>query len=309
MNLRHLIFFRELARTQYMAAAAENLDISQPSLSYAINRLEQELGVPLFEKEGRNIKLTALGKVYLEFVEQALDELEHGNTLISQLTNTTAGHVRLGFTYTLGQFLIPKLVTEFQKDISNQKITFSFGQNNTIGLLNDLLADKYDFVLSSYITKLGDQNLKDKLNFIPIVKQEIVLAVPNNHPLAKFNLISLKEIKDFPLIYFSKNSGLRPLLDDMLQTAKIKPNIHSEIEEDHTIIGFVQYGYGIALIPNLPQLNPQLVHLIHLKEDYTKHQIYLVLKNNHFLPPSASRFQDFIERYCHTEFTLKNHLI
>ena len=62
MNLRHLVFFQELAKTQHMAIAAEHLGISQPSLSYAINGLESELGVPLFEHEGRNIKLTRFGK-------------------------------------------------------------------------------------------------------------------------------------------------------------------------------------------------------------------------------------------------------
>ena len=65
MNLRHLVFFKELARTQHMAKAAENLGISQPSLSYAIKKLEHELGVPLFEADGRNINLTSIVGVYL----------------------------------------------------------------------------------------------------------------------------------------------------------------------------------------------------------------------------------------------------
>ncbi len=68
MNLHHLQFFQELARTQHMSKAAENLGISQPSLSYAINKLEQELGVPLVEPDGRNIKLTAFGKTYLNYI-------------------------------------------------------------------------------------------------------------------------------------------------------------------------------------------------------------------------------------------------
>ncbi|MFD0897192.1 LysR family transcriptional regulator [Loigolactobacillus binensis] len=309
MNLRHLIFFRELARTQYMAEAAENLDISQPSLSYAISHLEQELGAPLFEKTGRNIKLTAIGKTYLAFVERALDELDHGDELIAQLLDVTAGHIRLGFTYTLGQRLVPELVTEFQKQQSNRQITFSFSQNNTTELLTGLLNDQYDFVLSSYIAKIGNQSLRDKLTFVPLVKQEIVLAVPNKHPLARFDTISLKQIQNYPLIYFTKNSGLRPLLDQLLQTAHVQPNIQSEIEEDHTVIGFVQYGYGIALVPNLPQLDRRLVHIIHLKEADAKHQIYLVLKDNHFIAPSATRFQNFVERYCQENFTTPQRLL
>ncbi|ANK65426.1 LysR family transcriptional regulator [Loigolactobacillus backii] len=309
MNLRHLIFFRELAHTQYMAKAAENLNISQPSLSYAISHLEQELGAPLFEKDGRNIKLTSFGKIYLEFVQRGLTELDHGQALIGQLLNVNEGHIHLGFTYTLGQRLVPELVTEFQKDQANQQITFSFAQGNTVQLLTDLLDEQYDFVLSSYVAAIGDQNLRNKLTFTPIVQQEIVLAVPNDHPLASRTTVSLNEIQNYPLIYFSKNSGLRPLLDNLLKTANVKPNIRCEIEEDHTIIGFVQYGYGIALVPNLPQLDHSLVHIVHIKESSATHQIYLVLKNNHFSPPSSSRFQNFVENYCQKNFTAKKRLI
>lgn len=72
MNIRHLRFFVELAKTEHMAKAAEKLGISQPSLSYAISSIEEELGVPLFEKEGRNIRLTNYGKIYLEYVKSGL---------------------------------------------------------------------------------------------------------------------------------------------------------------------------------------------------------------------------------------------
>lgn len=67
MNLRHLEFFVELAHTEHMAKAAENLGITQPSLSYAISSIEKELGVPLFEKDGRNIKLSKYGEIYLRY--------------------------------------------------------------------------------------------------------------------------------------------------------------------------------------------------------------------------------------------------
>lgn len=76
MNLRHLEFFITLAKTEHMAKAAELLDISQPSLSYAINSLEEELGAPLFERDGRNIKLTNYGKIYLKYAQSSLNILK-----------------------------------------------------------------------------------------------------------------------------------------------------------------------------------------------------------------------------------------
>ncbi len=309
MNLRHLVFFHELAKTEHMAKAANNLGISEPSLSYAINKLEQELGVPLFEKDGRNIKLTFFGKTYLQFVEQGLTELNHGQKVISQLLNANEGCIHLGFTYTLGEQLVPELVTNFQKNSNNKHISFEFYQNNTSELLKGLIEEKYDFVLSSFIPNIDGKNTRDKFIFIPLLQQEIILIVPNDHKLAKYKSISLKQIGNCPLIYFSKNSGLRPLLDHLFQSVHVKPNICCEIEEDHTVVGFVKYGYGIALVPHLAQLSHDLVHIVHIKEPDSLHQIYLVLRNPNFLPASASKFQHFVEIYCEKNFVKKNRLL
>ena len=114
MNIRHLRFFVELAKTEHMAKTAEKLGISQPSLSYAISSIEEELGVPLFEKEGRNIRLTNYGKIYLEYVKSGLSDLDRGGEYIAELLDVNRGHIRVGFTFTMGQDLIPQLICNIQ---------------------------------------------------------------------------------------------------------------------------------------------------------------------------------------------------
>ena len=84
MNLNQLYYFRTVARLQHFRQAAQELNISQPSLSYAISSLEDELGAYLFEKKGRNVILTKYGKLYLEYVEQALNTLDSGEKKIKQ---------------------------------------------------------------------------------------------------------------------------------------------------------------------------------------------------------------------------------
>lgn len=305
MNLRHLIFFRELAHTQHMARAAENLGISQPSLSYAIKKLESELGVPLFEPEGRNIRLTPLGKVYLKYINESLDMLSDGNTLIKELINPNEGHVNLGFTYTLGQRLVPELLTEFKKNPDNEKISFTLGQSYSAHLLQDLNTEKYDIVLSSHVDKLGDQDADRLFKFYPIVQQEIKLAVPAGHPLAKKEHVVLADLGKYPMIIFSQNSGLRPLIDKILAQEDVRPEITYQIEEDHTIAGFVKYGMGIALIPNLPQLDTKKVVLRTIENNALKHELFLAIKQDHFLTPSVQRFERFVREYCQKQFTEK----
>ncbi|CAH1706343.1 Cyn operon transcriptional activator [Lactobacillus delbrueckii subsp. delbrueckii] len=78
MNFQHLEYFNELAETRYMAQAAEKLGISQPTLSYAVKKLEEELGVPLLEREGRNIRLTVYGKVFKEYSEAGVQQIHEG---------------------------------------------------------------------------------------------------------------------------------------------------------------------------------------------------------------------------------------
>lgn len=309
MNLRHLEFFKVLAHTQHMSKAAEQLGISQPSLSYAIKKLEEELGVPLFEPDGRNIKLTHLGKEYLKYINAGLNSLDQGNAIIHQLNNPNEGHVNLGFTYTMGQQLAPELMHGFSQQPDNEKITFTLGQSNTHHLLEDLLTDRYDVVLSSYVDRINDIESDSLFDFIPIVRQEIKAALPINHPLADKEDLQLTDLAPFDIIMFSKRSGLRPLMDQFFNQAGFRPKIKYEIEEDHTIIGLVQYGMGVALVPNLPQLDQSHVVLRHLLGMNLDHQLYLVTRKNHFLTPSVQRFNQFVRTYCRQNFAGQHRLL
>ncbi|WP_461243212.1 LysR family transcriptional regulator [Secundilactobacillus muriivasis] len=302
MNLRHLQFFQELARTQHMSKAAENLGISQPSLSYAISKLEQELGVPLVEPDGRNIKLTAFGKTYLNYINDGLNSLAQGNVAIQQLNDPKSGHVRLGFTYTMGQRLVPELMQQFTQQPDNERISFQLGQDTTEHLLEKLADDQFDLVLASYADQVHGQATKERFQFTPIVKQAIKLAVPVNHPLATKPTIKLRDIAPYDLIMFSQKSGLRPLIDRILKQAELTPKIKYEIEEDHTIIGLVQYGMGIALVPNLPQLDQSQVILREITDNPLNHELFLITRKQHFLTPAVQRFDTFIRQYCKQHF-------
>lgn len=305
MNLRHLQFFVKLAQTQHMAKAAELLGISQSSLSYAISSLENELGVPLFEKDGRNIKLTNYGQIYLHYVQNSLTQLKEGSEYISELLDVNRGHINLGFTFTMGQDLVPHLVHEFLKDPNRQKINFTFKQDTTPQLIQDLIDDKLDLILASSPSK---QQL-DQINLVHLVNQEILAAVPLEHPLAKRKSVSLKELSKYPMILYSKDSGFRPDIDLLFKNEQITPKVKLESTEDHTIIGFVHWGYGVAIVPHLPQLADNQVKLLHLDVKQNWHPMFIMTKSNHFLTPSTSLFLDFVQNYCKKNYLDKNLLI
>lgn len=153
------------------------------------------------------------------------------------------------------------------------------------------------------------QDIKDKINTFHLVDQEILAAVPFENPLAKRKDVSLKELVQYLFIYYSEKSGLRPQLNQMFNKANIKPKILIEAVEDHTIIGFVYWNYGVAVVPNLPQLNPNEVKLLHLKDKIGMHPIYIITKSDHFLPPAVNRFNEFVQKYCYQNYVSKDKLI
>ena len=177
MNLDHLRYFACLAQVKHYTRAAQQLCISQPSLSHAIRQLEGELGVPLFEKTGRNTTLTPFGETFLTTVHQTLGTLEEG---VETLRRSARGEglIRLGFLRRLGSRYIPQLAAEFLAAHPARNLSFTFHTDRTQGLGESLLHRQCDLVFCSQ----PDPALP--LTAVPVVRQELVLITPKDHPLA-----------------------------------------------------------------------------------------------------------------------------
>lgn len=287
MNLHHLRYFVELAHTGHYTRASEILCISQPSLSHAIRQLEEELGVPLFEKNGRNTTLTCFGIQFLECVENILKTLD---TEVETLKRSAkgAGTIRLGFLRILGVHWLPGLAEEFLKSQKTDSIHFTFHSGATEDLLQGLKARHYDLVFCSH--PKDDSNLL----CIPVVRQKLVLIVPEKHPLSKFDSVSLEQTLQYPYIYFAKNSGLRYDIDDLFQKIGRRPQIMFETEEDQVIAGLTSRNFGIAIVPEmeiLEELNIKKIQILHPKAERS---IYMISNGHVFIPPVVQNFQKFV---------------
>lgn len=287
MNLNHLSYFRVLAKLEHYTQAAEQLSITQPSLSHAISALEKDLGTYLFEKQGRNVKLTKYGKIYFEYVERALSELEKGEKKIRELTNISSGTIELGYIYTLGPRFIPKLIKDFTSLESNKDINFLFGQGTTKSLIEGLKQEKYDIVFCSMVENESD------VEFIPLINQELVVIVSNEHPLAKKDEIDLAEIDNYPFISFSKKSGIRPIIDELFKQVDVTPNIICEVEEDNAVAGLVEINYGIAIVPNISSLKYYDIKVLPIVNPKHERYIYVATLKNRYLTPSVNLFKKY----------------
>lgn len=287
MNLDHLRYFVKLAELRHYTRAAEQLCISQPSLSHAINQLETELGVPLFEKSGRNTSLTRFGEEFLECAQRSLSTLDTG---IESLQRAAKGEgvVRLGFLRTLGVDYIPKLTSDFLAADPNSGVQFSFHSDLSSGLINGLLRHRFDLVFCSE----PDPSLK--LSATPVTTQRLVMIVPNGHPLAEIKSIDLADTLEYPAVWFAEGSGLRRVIDRMYEQIGGKPVSVIETEEDEVIAGLVAAGFGIAVVPEMDMLRKLDIAVLEITSPPYHRDFFMVQDESVFLSPAAQRFRSFV---------------
>lgn len=287
MNLFYLRYFVTLAHIRHYTKAAEQLCISQPSLSHAIAQLEKELGLPLFEKSGRKTTLTQFGEEFLICAEHTLSTLDAGIESI-QRSLRGEGLIRLGLLRTLGIEYVPRLAADFLKENPGLNIRFTFHTGVTQTLLEGLAAKKYDLVFCSQPPA--------RLNFtaVSVQKQDLVLIVPSGHPLAALHAVDLAATLPYPQIFFDKSSGLRSVVDQMFADIGAEPHIAYETEEDQVIAGLVAQGFGIAVVPYMDLLLKLHLKILQIRSPACERSLYLVKNDAVFMPPVVRRFHQFV---------------
>lgn len=287
MNLDYLRYFVKLAEVHHYTKAAEQLCITQPSLSHAIRMLETELGVPLFEKTGRKTVLTRFGKEFLACAKQTLDTLDQGMSSL-QRSAQGEGLIRLGFLRVLGIDYVPRLASRFLATDAGKNVRFEFHSDRTQGLLDGLMQQQYDLILCS------EPAPELHLTSVAVTQQDLVLIVPKGHPLASRHSVDLAEALPFPQIYFANGSGLREVVDGLFAAAGGVPQIAYETEEDQVIAGLVAQGFGIAVVPYMDLLLKLDLAVLEISSPPYKRKFFLVHNNDVYLPPAARNFRQFV---------------
>ena len=288
MNLNQLYYFKTLAEMEHYTKAAEKLNISQPTLSHSISAMEKELGANLFEKQGRNVVLTKYGRIYMFYVENALTQLELGKNQIERLVSEGGGHVGLAYMTSVGTYFVPDMIAGFLNDPQNKNISFSCYEGNTRTLLYNLKREKYDLVFCS---KVEDEN---DVEFIPVHEQNLVVVVPEGHPLAEREKVTIQDICPYPLVSYTKESGMRRLIDDMFSKAQIMPNVLCQFEDINSMAGLVAANQGIAIVTDSRTLDNYNIKKLELDTPYSRRVVYLAYVLNRYLPPAVEKFKDFI---------------
>jgi DNA-binding transcriptional LysR family regulator len=289
LEWQQLEYFQTVARVQHMTHAAEILSISQPALSRSIAKLEEELGVPLFERQGRSIILNHYGQLFLKRVNRILKEFQEGKQELKELLDPGYGVVSLGFLHTLGPEIIPNLIGAFRSHYP--KVTFQLNQNNSSSLIKQIDLGEFDLCL------ITPPDTKVQIQWVKLLSEELFVIVPVGHPLGDRESIVLDEIADESFISVKKGNALRQITDQLFQEAEIQPKIVFEGEELHTIAGLVATGFGVSLIPDIKDLDPSKIARIPVRWPKCERSIGIAWVEGRYLSPSVKQFKEFVIHY------------
>ena len=239
-----LVEFAALARELHMTAAAEQLGVPQPTLSRHLARLERELGVALFLRSGRRMRLTPEGEVLRDSVEQALGELDRGLQRILLDADPARGRVDLGFMHTLGPVVVPRLIQEFRA--LRPGVRLELHQEGHESMLARLRAGVIDVCLTSPMP--DDPELATR----PLCEQELVCLLPAGHALSARRSIRLAELDGQPFVGLKPGYGIRGITDEWCARAGFAPRLMFQGDDIDTIRGLVAAGLGVALLPREP---------------------------------------------------------
>ncbi|MCY8200232.1 LysR family transcriptional regulator [Bacillus subtilis] len=286
MEWEQLEYFQTLARIQHVTKAAETLSITQPALSRSIVRLENQLGVPLFDRQGRSIKLNKYGERFLKRVDSIIKEFTEGKEEIQSLLKPDQGEVSLGFLHTLGTTIVPNLIGAFKNQYPN--VHFQLNQSHSNQLLDKLKSGELDLCL------LASFPVESNIMWKPLWKEELFLFLPKNHVLATREDITLNEIANEPFVLMKEGFALRVTIDHIFEQVNINPNIVFEGEEAATIAGFVAAGLGVSILPDFKGLDQTNIAKVRISWPRFERTVGISWIEEKYLPPVTENFKQYI---------------
>jgi DNA-binding transcriptional LysR family regulator len=289
LSWSQLEYFRTVAQLQHVTRAANRLGVSQPALSRALAKLESALGVPLYERVGRSIRLTRYGELFRHHVDRALTEIETGRRQINDLANPDRGTVVIGFLRSLGARYVPQLIRQF--NAIKPGVTLSVGQGTSEFLEEELLAGNLDLAFTS---SLGDPSGFERT---PVSYQELKLAVIDSHPLARMEAVKLGDLAEESFVTVKSGHAFRRVTDDLCSRAGFVPRIACVGEGTSGLLGFVAAGFGVSIVP--PDFGSFTgVTLIRIAEPSARRDISITWVKGRHLPAGARAFRDFVTSHA-----------
>ncbi|GAB3981559.1 LysR substrate-binding domain-containing protein [Spirosoma terrae] len=229
MELRQLKYFVRAAERLNFTKAADDLCITQSTLSHQIKELENTLNVLLFDRIGKRVKLTEAGEIMLPYARKTIHQAEEGQQFLQDLNELKAGKLIIGATYGLTELLIQALAP-FNQAYPNVQIQIVFG--STADMLLKIKQYEIDCMLSFLPSSYNDSDL----DIVKLFDSTLSLIVHESHPWSQQKQVTLQKVAELPLVLPSPSYSIRNFLDDVLAKNNISLNVTMEINDIHSLL-------------------------------------------------------------------------
>ena len=279
MNYNYLLYFSVLAQTEHYTTAAARLGISQPALSSAIHNLENALGgVKLFEKVGRNIRLTDEGRFYQENVDEAIQKLHSASMILRESKTQAPIVIRMGVVSGTVDGFLAREIVKYTRE--NKRIRFHLTESSSENLMDLVRQEKLDMAII-------DSTDRDRsLHFRKLCEQNFYVALPPKHPLAGKQVIDPQEVVREPQVVFNYNVGKS--FKEWASGAPVDEAVICTVDTSRAALDLVSAGIGITFIPNECVENHPGIRYVPLKNWHQA--LYMCILYDKWLEPPIWAF-------------------
>lgn len=234
MEIRQLRYFLEIARTEHLTQAARGLFVTQSAVSHGLRQLEDELGVRLFDRVGRGLRLSQAGAAFRAYAGRALQEIEAGRMALTELEGLRAGSLTVGVIPTFLNTLVPPTVAAFSAAYPRVRV---FVRDLRAGAIEELLvAGELDVGVAFHPTGRPDIETE------PLFDERLVLVAAAGHALAGRRSVAVASLAGVPLALLPHSFATRRLIDEAFRKAGVAPAVNVEMESVESLIAACRSG-------------------------------------------------------------------
>ena len=292
MNIEYLKTFQEIARLSSFSEVAKKLHITQPAVSFQVQKLEQELGVKLIDRSQRSVVLTEAGKRLLAFAEAVEGERDKLRRDLENMREEISGELVMGASTIPGEYILPALLARFKN--LHPAVTIQVDVSDSMTVINRIRDNDYEIGFCGVAPEGLD------LQYFKIGGDEIVLITHVEHPFTGKHEITLPELEGEPFIFRKATSGTQLSLESLLEKSGIaagKLTPHLLLGSTQAVVSAVAAGAGIAFVSNLalkynssPLIKQIKVRGLHLNRDF-----YCVFRREKVMNRLNMEFKNFMQ--------------
>jgi DNA-binding transcriptional LysR family regulator len=288
VHLEELQWFVVLAETEHVTDAAAMLGISQPTLSRALARFEEQAGTQLFDRINRRMQLNPYGEIMLEHARRSLAEMRSATERIDALRNPNSGRVRLAFLHSLASWYVPEQLRRYRQNMPG--IGFDLFQGPAHEITHRVHSGQADLAITA------PRPDGPGFDWHQLYVERLCLAVPRGHRLAGRSRVRLSAAAGERFVALGEQFGLRQLTDALCVEEDMAPDIVFEATEIPTVEGLVAAGFGVAVVP-VPREGAEssTVH-VPLSNVGAKREVGLVWDRDRPLSPPAAHYAEFLKQ-------------